>query len=285
MANLTFEKFLADYRQEVEILYLSSGAPRWSVSLDAFARSVWQGVNAAAMDLAEIPQILKDLRAQDLALAVGCAQGNEDAWEVFSYTHRTTLYEAACALAPDLAQARELSDSLAAELYGVDSDARGRRSLFAYFHGRSTLKTWLRAVVYQKFVNEYRRQSRLAPLPEELPVPAESGSSVSEQDDQRYAQLLSEAVGVILRQLPAPEKLLLAYYYVQQLTLKQIGRLTGEHEATVSRHLEALRKKLRKQIEEYLRKVKKLAAFDVDRCLDFASRGVTVDLEKALKPE
>ena len=77
---------------------------------------------------------------------------------------------------------------------------------------------------------------------------------------------------------------MLGYYYVQQLTLKQIGRLTGEHEATISRHLEALRKKLRKRIEAYLRDVKRLNAYEVDRCLDFAARGVTVTLDRALKP-
>lgn len=286
MPRPTFDEFFASHRRPLEELYETSGAIRWSVSLEVFARAVWQGTaKTAANDPAQISQHLKNLRAEDLALALGCAQGNEQAWEAFSWGYRTTIYEAACSLAADLAQARELSDSLAAELYGVDSRAAGRQSRFAYFHGRSSLKTWLRAVVYQKFVDEYRRQRRLEPLPEDLSVPAAAGGSVSERDDQRYAQWLSEAVGVVLRELPVPEKLLLSYYYLQELTLKQIGRLTGEHEATVSRHLEALRKKLRKHIEVYLRRVKKLGAYDVDRCLDFASRGVAVDLEKALKPE
>jgi hypothetical protein len=92
-------------------------------------------------------------------------------------------------------------------------------------------------------------------------------------------------VEAALRNLLDSEKLLLSYAYVQQLTLKQIGRLRGEHEATVSRHLTALRKKLRKRIEGYLRKVRKLSAFEVDRCLDFAVRGVGVDLAGILKPE
>jgi hypothetical protein len=45
-----------------------------------------------------------------------------------------------------------------------------------------------------------------------------------------------------------------------------------------------LRKKLRKRIEAYLRDVKRLNAYEVDRCLDFAARGVTVELDRALKP-
>ena len=44
-------------------------------------------------------------------------------------------------------EAEELADSLFAELYGLSAEKRG--SLLRYFHGRSSLKTWLRAVLAQ----------------------------------------------------------------------------------------------------------------------------------------
>lgn len=286
MGNLTFEEFFRDYRQRIEALYESSGAALWSVSLESFAQVAWQGIaSAARAEPREIPRLLDALRAQDLALALGCAQGNERAWDAFCSEYRSILYEAAYAIAHQEAEARELADSLLAELYGLDASRPGRNSRLAYFHGRSSLKTWLRAVLYKKFVDEYRRQSRLAPLPEDSAEPAAGESSVCEEDDRRYAECLSGAVEAALAELPPRERLLLSTYYVQGLTLKQIGRLTAEHEATVSRHLENLRKKLRKRIEGYLRNVRKLSAFEVDRCLDFASRGVTVKLERVLKPE
>ncbi len=286
MANLTLEQFLADHRQRLEALYRASGAERWSVPFELFARAAWQGIAGAALvESREIPQLLNSLRSEDLALALGCAQGNEPAWDTFCSKYRSVLYEAARALARQEAQARDLADSLLADLYGLDSSESGRRSRFMYFHGRSSLKTWLRAVLYQEFVDEHRRQSRLVPLPEDPTEGATAPGSLSEQDDRRYAQCLSEAVEVALGELSAPGKLLLSYYYVQGLTLKQIGRLTGEHEATVSRHLETLRKQLRKRMEGYLRRVRKLSAFEFDRCLEFASRGVDVSLERVLKPE
>jgi len=34
-----------------------------------------------------------------------------------------------------------------------------------------------------------------------------------------------------------------------------------------------------------LRKVRKLSAFEVDRCLDFAARGVLMNMEGVLKPK
>jgi len=285
MGILTYEKFRSDHFKRLEPIYESSGGGGWSVTYDEFTKGVWEGIGPAAVaDPSRIPELLKIIHADELVLALACVKGNERAWEAFSYGYRTLIYEAACAIASDVSLAREISDSLSAELYGLDAETPGRKSRFAYFHGRSSLKTWLRALVYQKFVDEYRRHRRLEPLPENQEIPSPEGGSVSSKDDQRYSDLLSEAVGATLRQLPPAEKMLLSFYYVQQLTLKQIGRATGEHEATVSRHLETVRKKMRKQIETHLRKVKKLPAYDVDRCFDFAARGITVDLEKELKP-
>ncbi len=41
-------------------------------------------------------------------------------------------------------KAREMADSLYADLYGLRESSDGsRRSLFDYFHGRSKLSTWL----------------------------------------------------------------------------------------------------------------------------------------------
>lgn len=282
---MTFEEFLASERRRIESLYESAHAAGWHVSLEAFARAAWQGVAASAAEPSSLPQLLSTLRADDLALALGCAQGYEPAWDAFCAQYRPVLYAAARVFTGEEAEARELADSLLAELYGLDASRPLRNSLFAYFHGRSSLKTWLRAVLYQRFVNEYRRQRRLEPLPEELPAPAAAPGPLSAEDDRRYAECLSEALESALAQLPARAKLRLGYYYVQSLTLKQIGRLTGEHEATVSRELQALRKRLRKRIEGHLRRVRKLTAWEIDRCLDFAARGVAVKLEKVLKTE
>jgi RNA polymerase sigma-70 factor len=286
MAHQTFEEFFAGQRRRIEDLHRASDAARWSVLLEDFARAVWQGIAKAAIDdPSRAAQFLETIRARDLALAIGCARGNEAAWDTFCAEFRPVLYEAGRVLVHDETAARELADSLLADLYGMEQTESGRKSRFNYFHGRSSLKTWLRAVLYQKFVDEYRRQSRLEPLPEEAAEPAARQASISVEEDRRYAECLGEAVESALGELPSPEKLLLSWYYAQELTLKQIGLLTGEHEATISRRLETLRKRLRVRIENHLRRVKKLTAIEIEQCLDFASRGVLVKLEKALKTE
>jgi RNA polymerase sigma-70 factor len=283
MAEPSFESFFAAHRRRIEEIYRASDAARWSVALGDLARVVWLGVSKAAGDNPR--ELLDAIRARDLALALGCAQGNEPAWDTFCAEFRPVLYDSARALIHDETTAREMADSLLADLYGLEESEGVRKSRFSYFHGRSSLKTWLRAVLYQKFVNEYRRQSRLEPLPEESAEPATHHTSISEEEDRRYAECLGEAVETSLGELHPPDRLLLSWYYVQELTLKQIGALTGEHEATISRRLEAVRKKLRVRIENHLRRVKKLTAIEIEKCLDFASRGAIVKLEKALKTE
>jgi hypothetical protein len=46
----------------------------------------------------------------------------------------------------------------------------------------------------------------------------------------------------------------LGCYYAQEMTLAEIGRMLGEHEATVSRHLTRTRRALREAVEGTLRR-------------------------------
>jgi hypothetical protein len=56
-------------------------------------------------------------------------------------------------------------------------------------------------------------------------------------------------------------------YYEHDLTLAQIGRITGEHEATVSRHLARTRKKLKSDVEKHLRQAARMTDAEIDSCL------------------
>ena len=102
----------------------------------------------------------------DLELARRCAAGDEQAWQRFMTEYRPLLYRAADALEPG-GGARDLADALYADLYGLPQGDRDRRSLFAYFHGRSSLATWLRAVLAQRYIDRLRAARRLQPLPDD----------------------------------------------------------------------------------------------------------------------
>jgi RNA polymerase sigma factor (sigma-70 family) len=190
--------------------------------------------------------------ADDLALARRCADGDEAAWERFVRDYRPILYRAADALAPG-GRARELADALYADLYG-SIDARGRRrSLLVYFEGRSSLATWLRAVLAQRFVDQLRADRRLEPLESLDGAPARpslaSGGAPPDPDRPRFVALVRRALGRAVAELPARDRLRLGCYYVHGLTLAEVGRVTTEHEATVSRQLSRTRMALKQAIE------------------------------------
>ncbi len=77
--------------------------------------------------------------------------------------YRPVLYRSADAIDPG-GGARELADSIYADLFGLQERDGERRSLFRYFHGRSSLATWLRAVLAQRLVDRVRSTRRLTPL-------------------------------------------------------------------------------------------------------------------------
>ena len=138
--------------------YEASGAQQFGMAPEAFASMLRQVVSQAcsAVDTKAQQRFLESIRIEELVLARACAAGNERAWEVFLTRYRNTLYESAYKIAPTETTARELADSLYAELYGVDTKGQQRTSKLLYYQGRGSLQGWLRVVVAQEYINRYR---------------------------------------------------------------------------------------------------------------------------------
>jgi RNA polymerase sigma-70 factor len=234
----------------------------------------------------QIDTYCRSLHLEDLALACACAHGKDEAWDHFVLNYRPVLYRAADATG-DPARAREIADSLYAELFGLTLRDGERQSQFRYFHGRSSLATWLHAVFAQRYVDALRRGARLVPLPDDdsrKPVAASPPSRPS--TSIRYVELLRRVIASVVATLAARDRLRLRYYYAQDLTLAEIGRLFGEHEATVSRNLARSRRAIRKQVEDRLREGERLTAAEIAECFAAASEdSATLDLAELLGSE
>ena len=201
----------------------------------------------------------------DLELARLCAEGDERAWERFVREYRPLLYRAADAL--DRTQgAREIADSLYADLYGIANDAGERPSLFRYYQGRSSLATWLRAVLAQRYVDRVRVERRLEPLSDKE-RPARGGEP--DPDRARFVVLIGQALGRAVARLTPRDRLRLGCYYVQELTLADTGRALDESEATSSRRLARSRAAIRRDVERHLRDEAGLSDEEIAAC--FAS--------------
>ena len=245
-------------------------------------------------DARAIQAYLDSLHVADLALACACSEGNAAAWDFFMARFRPELYRAGRAIARESA-GRELADSLYAELYGLREVAGQRKSLFDYFLGRSKLTTWLHAILAQRHVDGIRRARRTEPLEEgEAGEPSSTNSAASlagsaaasspDPERNRFLAILQVVLTAALDALAPRDRLRLAYYYVEGLTLAEIGRLVGEHEATVSRKLERTRREIRKHVEGALRQEKQLSAAQLQLCYEYAREEWPFDLTRALSP-
>jgi RNA polymerase sigma-70 factor (ECF subfamily) len=272
----------------VDALYRLAGADRWDVARAEFAAALATSAERAlagtSSDSRAVERYLRSLHLADLALACACAAGNERAWDFFVLEHRPVLYRAADALAPGGA-ARELADSLYADLYGLDDREGTARSLFRYFHGRSSLATWLRAVLAQRYVDRVRVARRLEPLPEEDTLRASAPTECEPSPDRRrFLAVVSRVLHAAVSRLAPRDRLRLGCYYAQELTLAETGRLMREHEATVSRNIARSRKAIRKDVEEQLRS-EGLTPNEMAECLASVSEDAgTLDLRTMFGP-
>jgi RNA polymerase sigma-70 factor (ECF subfamily) len=230
---------------------------------------------------------LDGLAIADMALASACRLGHERAWDHFVKEFRPGLYAAARAIAGDAG--RELADSVYADLFGISPDRPDRRSLLAYFHGRSQLLTWLRAVLARRHVDRFREAARFEPLPDDehgrtvgsIPTPDPVATDPRRSEYVRRTQIALDAT---ITSLPPDDRLRLRLYYGENLTLAQIGRVMREHEATVSRKLERARRHLRSSIERALRDDHGLDEATVAACFEHAATAPELQLTQLLTP-
>lgn len=275
-------------------LYADSGAARWDVSASAWAEALFTSAAHRFGDpqaASDVRAYLESLHLSDLALACACREGHAAAWDHFVREVRPDLYAAARAIAGE--DHRELADSLHAELYGLSERDGVRRSLFSYFHGRSRLTTWLRSILVQRQIDRKRATARLDQLDpdehgaEDLAGPRgghrrSAADGPPDFERQHFVTVTQAALDAAIAALDTRDRLRLRLYYGEDLTLAQIGRVTRESEATVSRKLERARRDLRRLVEDALRGEHGLGADAIAECFEVAAGAPELQLTRLL---
>lgn len=197
-----------------------------------------------------LERFLESLKLEELVLVRACIQGNNSAWEIFLTRYRSTLYDTAYKIAKEESAARALADSLYAELYGVNDKGEQRPSKLLYYGGRGSLQGWLRAVIAQDYVKQYRRTLRETSL--EAAVEDGKQFEAVQQDATVLDPRLDAATQEELAALQSDERFLLAAYYLDRRTLADIAKLLRVHESTVSRKLDRIAAALGMRIRKRL---------------------------------
>ena len=245
-------------------------ADRWQVPPEVFSNALERSAEKAfagrAPSQSELDRYYDSLHLADLSLACACAMGREEAWDHFVKEFRPGMYRAADAIDAG-GGARDIAQALYAELFGLQEKDGIRQSVFRYFHGRSSLATWLRSLIAQRFVDRHRETRKLEPLPEEgSAAPLRAAATAVDPDRARFVAAMRAVLAASIAALSPRDRLRLACYYAQEMTLAQIGTLTREHEATVSRALARTRKSIRQDVERRLRDDSGFSKAEITEC-------------------
>lgn len=266
-------------------LHAKAGCDKIGLTRQSFAEillEVGKKYSTSATE-GELRTFFLSLRVDELALARACAAGSNSAWEIFLTRFREKLYLSALRIAREDSAARDLADTLYADLYGTTTREGQRVSKLASYTGRGSLEGWLRTVLAQEYVNRYRRTKRLVSLDEESEEGIQFRAPEPETAtpaDSRLAQATNEALAL----LEAEERTVLSAYYLDGRTLAEIACMLGVHESTISRKIDKLAKSLRKQILAALTR-RGMSRRQAEEALDVDVRDLQVDIRRSLAQE
>jgi RNA polymerase sigma-70 factor len=245
----------------------------------------------------EVRQFVDALNADDLCLIVACEKADETAWGDLVKNFDATVKSAARKIAANNEDAEDLASSIWAELYGLKHDKDGKlKTKLSYYSGRGSLAGWLRAVIAQLAVDQFRKESKFVQIEESREFENLANESAEKNDgaklishsdnpeenfsENEARKNISAALQKAIAELEAEDRLILKLYYFDNLKLKDIGQMLGFHEATASRKLDRLQKEIRKQTEKNLMAEHGWRQDEVKRFLSETASKLDIGLEK-----
>lgn len=230
-------------RHQVEALIAEAVRVRFALDAVSFTDRVQELARAACRGSdRSLLEHVERLSLDDLYLATACARGDERAWDEFGRGYFGFIRGFARRFLTDQ-EAVDLADQVIADLW-----SRGK---LGRYEGRSTLRTWLGAIVAHAALNAGNALRRVLPshgdeLGDRL---AAALSSAWDAAAEEAARLLRQIVEEAIAALPAQDKLSLRLYYEQGLTLDEMSVLLRASKAALSRRLKRTRETLRDSIE------------------------------------
>jgi RNA polymerase sigma-70 factor len=243
------DKAINECAADISALYArcAEAAPNYNISAEEFTAALRTAIDKYLVDHNNgnapapeaIREFLAELQVSDLYLALACARGNEHAWWEFDHSYRRYIERIARHLASIETDAEEVIDSVYVELYGTRVVEDVRLSKFATYTGRGTLRGWLRTVVWHAVIDMHRARHDEISIEDWSESGGEThdrpgwraearggeGAMVDRIARERYAAATVAALDSSLSTLDDHEKLLLLYYHVEGLKLREIARL------------------------------------------------------------
>jgi RNA polymerase sigma-70 factor (ECF subfamily) len=250
--------------------------PEIAIEASAFVRYL-----ADRLDFhGDLEAALQAVRAKDLYLACGCADGDARAIAAFERTLLSRIPTFLARLDPS----RDLADDVAQELREELLVPKNGSAGITVYSGRGDLGSWLRVVSIRTAQRLRRRRNQPPSLAAgRAEQPWRDADPERDYLKLRYGAAYEEAFQAALASLSSRERLCLRLHYADGLDIGRIGRLYKIHRSTVARRLAEYRRKLRESVKERLRKRLKLTDSEYESVLSLVRSQMVVSLRSALK--
>jgi RNA polymerase sigma-70 factor, ECF subfamily len=213
-------------------------------------------------------RILNSLHGNDLYLAFACAQHSPVAWDRFTSIYRKYIHNLTAFVCPVKGLVYELAETILSDLFLPD---RSGYSRIASYDGRSSLATWLRAIISYRAINERERKfNGMAQLNDDIFEKVDERALLSIEmalRSSRYRALIIDSLKQVCNKLTDRERLMLLLRYDNCLKLGEIGHLFGLHQATIARQIERVQAKIRQEVVSLLTNKYGLSQAAIDECL------------------
>jgi len=326
-----YQKNLTACEADLAILYArwAQAWPNFVVPAGELKRTVETAVNKYLIgsgktqntpSASEIRHFVESLQGPDIYLSLGCALSDENAWWQFDRHHRAFIESVANQVVSSGLDANEVIESVYSELLGSKTESGVRQSKFRTYMGRGTLRGWLRTMIWHTAVDLHRSRHHEVPLEDWSAAGDEVREKqiyVADADEcedmmvsklmrERYSSATLEALDRSLAGLDDHETLLLLYYHVEGLKLRQIARIVEEprsairrwfqrqsrhaanaaqkrvYESTIMRWLEKVYRKIFQSFKNELASKHGLSSAEIEICLELATKDLAQTVK--LKP-
>ncbi|MCI0571044.1 MAG: sigma-70 family RNA polymerase sigma factor [Myxococcaceae bacterium] len=246
-----------------------------------FVRHLARGVRAGADPRAA----LDSLHGADIALTLAAARGERLALAELDRRLSQVVARALAHMRVPEGLVSEVEQQLRQTLLVPTQPGRAPRVLD--YLGRGPLAHWLKAGAVRTALNLLERQRPGAYAPQSAleAVPASGPDPELLAVRQRYAPEFKAAFQAAIEGLPADERNYLRMYFVEGLTVEEIGRMRGAHKSTVSRWLARIRQDILADVRRRLQERLKLQPDELDSLVDVLRSQLDLSLHRVLAPE
>jgi RNA polymerase sigma-70 factor (ECF subfamily) len=224
------------------------------------------------------------VHASDLLLAKHCSEGDEQSLARFDSEFLALVSVAGRKLKMSEMQCDELRQQVRLKLL-VAAEKDGTPKI-ANYAGSGALRSWVYATGLRTGLNELRRVGR-APVPagdEQLLVamPDRNDDQELQYMKELYRTAFKDAFKASMAALEVRLSNVLRHYYLDEMTLEQIGALYRVHKTTVMRWVNKAHAELEIETKQRMVSHLKLAPSEVESVMRLIQSGIQIGLASVL---